>query len=132
MKALAIVSLASLLAIPGAFAAGNNTHTGSPPKSTATSPTTPKATPSTSANVSGKIVSFDAKTGMLVMDHFNQRRTIYLDPHTAVTIDGKAGSAADLKPGDEVVLTTHENQGKTYCSTIVLNHHQAKAGKLPG
>ena len=60
------------------------------------------------ADLAGKVKSVDAaKKSAVVTDAAGKDHTVTWDDKTAVTVDGKAGTAADVKAGAKVTVT-HE------------------------
>ncbi len=79
----------------------------------------------------GKVVSFDAGTGALVLRPRNGANlTVYVDAQTKITVDGKAAAVADLKASERVMVTASGASDHRVAVTVMV--HTAGKGKGTG
>jgi hypothetical protein len=84
----------------------------------ALSPVAPRAD---LGQLSGRIISFDANTGLLVVGLGQTRANVDVDPSTVFTVDGIQAAREQLQIGRHVVVTTREHAGVTTAVSVTIH-----------
>ncbi len=77
------------------------------------------------ATLTGKITKVTAKTIILV-DADKKNHTVRTDAKTKVTLDGKEATLAELKAGEDVVVTPNKGVAKSIEATSAAEAKDAK------
>lgn len=64
-------------------------------------------------------VSAVSETSVTVLDAKKVEQTITIDANTKITKDGKAATAADIKPNDSVVVVANKGEGSALTAVSI-------------
>lgn len=124
LRCIACISALGL-ATGGTFAAS----------STAAATTTPSKPPAQAHiphDIAGRVVSFDAKTGALVVQpHQGPAVTVTLDSQTSVMAGDQPGSRDNLKPDAFVLVSSRQQNGRRIAATVTIRTGHVTGAAAP-